>query len=257
MNDNFSFSRLALVWRCYSPGMGKQLLLTGGLTLVAYLVSFMATQVVWGILLYGMMSYVTTITYCCGPLHFARFRDASFDLQIPATPGERTAVMLGYTLVVVPGVMAAVWFGASFVTSSFSPDAWISTRMMVSRYLSELDQSELASVSFIFKYTWLQQLQNILPALVCLLCVVLSRRNKVLKGVIGIIVTYIVMAVGSGVIAFVVVLWGVTADFSQNMLASTMTAVFAGVLYALAVVAAIMVVFTAWRLNRAFRHRQA
>lgn len=65
MNDNFSFSRLALVWRCYSPGMGKQLLLTGGLTLVAYLVSFMATQVVWGILLYGMMSYVTTITYPC------------------------------------------------------------------------------------------------------------------------------------------------------------------------------------------------
>lgn len=246
-----------MAWRCYSPGMVRELLLIGALTLASYLIAFASTQFIWGILLFGMTGYVTSITYCCGPMHFARFRDSSFELQIPVTPGERTAVMLLYTLVVVPGVMAAVWFGASFVTSFFSPDAWISTRMMVSRYLSELDQSELDSVSFIFKYTWLQQLQNILPALVCLLCVVLSRRNKVLKGVIGIIVTYIVMAVGSGVIAFVVVLWGVTADFSQNMLASTMTAVFAGVLYALAVVAAIMVVFTAWRLNRAFRHRQA
>lgn len=145
MNDNFSFSRLALVWRCYSPGMGKQLLLTGGLTLVAYLVSFMATQVVWGILLYGMMSYVTTITYCCGPLHFARFRDSSFDLQIPATPGERTAVMLGYTLVVVPGVMAAVWFGASFIAGFFTPDAHV-TSSVVSRFVSTLDRLSLIHI---------------------------------------------------------------------------------------------------------------
>lgn len=257
MNDNFSFSRLALVWRCYSPGMGKQLLLTGGLTLVAYLVSFMATQVVWGVLLYGMMSYVTTITYCCGPLHFARFRDSSFDLQIPATPGERTAVMLGYTLVVVPGVMAAVWFGASFIAGFFTPDAHV-TSSVVSRFVSTLDPGELKALDGMLKYTWLQNLQNVIPALVCLLCVTLSRRNKVLKGIIGIIVTYLAMSVAAGVFAAVMVVIDVKVNgVSDEEFFGSIKSIMEIALYALAVLAVATVVFTSWRLNRAFRHRQA
>lgn len=257
MNDYFSFSRLALVWRCYSPGMGKQLLLTGGLTLVAYLVSFMATQVAWGILLYGMMSYVTAITYCCGPLHFARFRDSSFDLQIPATPGERTAVMLGYTLVVVPGVMAAVWYGAAFVTGVFTSDAWV-TSSVITRFMSNLDPGEAETVNGIFKYTWLQNFQNAIPALVCLLCVVLSRRNKVLKGIIGIIVTYLTMSVAAGIFAFIKVLVDIKVKgVSDEEFFGSLDTMLAASLYIMAVAALVMLAFTIWRLNRAFRHRQA
>lgn len=257
MNDNFSFSRLALVWRCYNPGMGKQLLLTGGLTLVAYLVSFMATQVVWGILLYGMMSYVTTITYCCGPLHFARFRDASFDLQIPATPGERTAVMLGYTLVVVPGVMAAAWFGTSLIVSIFTPDAWVTPRI-VSRFISTLEPGELKAFNSMLKYTWMQYLQNIIPALVCLLCVVLSRRNKVLKGIIGIIVTYLTMSVAVGIFTFIKVVIDIKINgMTDEEFFGSFHNILALALYSLVAAAIASVIFTAWRLNRAFRHRQA
>lgn len=257
MNDNFSFSRLALVWRCYSPGMGKQLLLTGGLTLVAYIVSFMATQVAWGILIYGMMNYVTLITYCCGPLHFARFRDASFDLQIPATPGERTAVMLGYTLVVVPGVMAAAWFGTSLIVSIFTPDAWVTPRV-VTRFMSALEPGELKAINSMLKYTWMQNLQNIIPALVCLLCVVLSRRNKVLKGIIGIIVTYIAMSFAAGVFAAIKVIIDVKINgITDEEFFGSIENIMAIVLYGLAVLSVAMIIFTAWRLNRAFRHRQA
>lgn len=257
MNDNFSFSRLALVWRCYSPGMGKQLLLTGGLTLVAYLVSFMATQVVWGILLYGMMSYVTTITYCCGPLHFARFRDASFDLQIPATPGERTAVMLGYTLVVVPGVMAAVWFGASSISSFFTPDAWVTSRVF-SRFASSLNPDEHEAIGGLLRYTWLQNIQNVIPALVCLLCVVLSRRNKVLKGIIGIIVTYLTMSVAVGIFTFIKVVIDIKINgMTDEEFFGSFHNILALALYSLVAAAIASVIFTAWRLNRAFRHRQA
>ncbi len=257
MNDNFSFSRLALVWRCYSPGMGKQLLLTGGLTLVAYIVSFMATQVAWGILIYGMMNYVTLITYCCGPLHFARFRDASFDLQIPATPGERTAVMLGYTLVVVPSVMAAAWFGTSLIVSIFTPDAWVTPRV-VTRFMSALEPGELKAINSMLKYTWMQNLQNIIPALVCLLCVVLSRRNKVLKGIIGIIVTYIAMSFAAGVFAAIKVIIDVKINgITDEEFFGSIENIMAIVLYGLAVLSVAMIIFTAWRLNRAFRHRQA
>ncbi len=254
MDDKFSFRRLAMAWRCYSPGMGKELLLIGGLTLVAYLVSFMATQVVWGILIYGMMGYVTTITYCCGPLHFARFRDSSFDLQIPVTASERTAVMLGYTLVVVPGIMAAVWYGATYVTGLFSPDAPLSPALFIGR----INPDELKEVSGFLKYTWLQNIQIAIPAMVCLLCVVLSRRNKVLTGVIGFIVTFIVMAIAGGVVGLIIAFMGLkTGDADHRVFIDLMNSILVSTLYVMAIAALVMTVFTAWMLNRTFRNRQA
>ena len=257
MNDTFSFKRLPMVWRCYSPGMSKELLLIGALTLVTYIVSFMATQVSWGILIYGMVSYITLMAYCCGPLHFARFRDPAFELQIPATPGERTAVMLGYTLVAVPAVMAAVWFGASLIVSIFTPDAWVTPRV-VTRFMSALEPGELKAINSMLKYTWMQNLQNIIPALVCLLCVVLSRRNKVLKGIIGIIVTYIAMSFAAGIFAAIKVIIDVKINgITDEEFFGSIENIMAIALYGLAVLSVAMIIFTAWRLNRAFRHRQA
>lgn len=246
-----------MVWRCYSHGMNKELLLIGALTLVTYIVSFMATQVSWGILVYGMISNVTLLAYCCGPLHFARFRDPAFELQIPATPGERTVVMLGYTLVAVPAVMAAVWFGSSLIVSIFTPDAWVTSRI-VSRFISTLEPGELKAFNSMLKYTWMQNLQNIIPALVCLLCVVLSRRNKVLKGVIGIIVTYIAMSFAAGVFAAVKVIIDVNINgITDDEFFGSIENILAVALYGLVVISVASIFFTAWRLNRAFRHRQA
>lgn len=246
-----------MVWRCYSPGMSKELLLIGALTLVTYIVSFMATQVSWGILIYGMVSYITLMAYCCGPLHFARFRDPAFELQIPATPGERTAVMLGYTLVAVPAVMAAVWFGASLIVSIFTPDAWVTPRV-VTRFMSALEPGELKAINSMLKYTWMQNLQNIIPALVCLLCVVLSRRNKVLKGIIGIIVTYLTMSVAVGIFTFIKVVIDIKINgMTDEEFFGSFHNILALALYSLVAAAIATVIFTAWRLNRAFRHRQA
>jgi membrane protein len=257
MNDTFSFKRLPMVWRCYSPGMSKELLLIGALTLVTYIVSFMATQVSWGILIYGMVSYITLMAYCCGPLHFARFRDPAFELQIPATPGERTAVMLGYTLVAVPAVMAAVWFGASLIVSIFTPDAWVTPRV-VTRFMSALEPGELKAINSMLKYTWLQNIQNVIPALVCLLCVVLSRRNKVLKGIIGIIVTYLTMSVAVGIFTFIKVVIDIKINgMTDEEFFGSFHNILALALYSLVAAAIATVIFTAWRLNRAFRHRQA
>ncbi len=246
-----------MVWRCYSPGMSKELLLIGALTLVTYIVSFMATQVSWGILIYGMVSYITLMAYCCGPLHFARFRDPAFELQIPATPGERTAVMLGYTLVAVPAVMAAVWFGASLIVSIFTPDAWVTPRV-VTRFMSALEPGELKAINSMLKYTWLQNIQNVIPALVCLLCVVLSRRNKVLKGIIGIIVTYLTMSVAVGIFTFIKVVIDIKINgMTDEEFFGSFHNILALALYSLVAAAIATVIFTAWRLNRAFRHRQA
>ncbi len=246
-----------MVWRCYSPGMSKELLLIGALTLVTYIVSFMATQVSWGILIYGMVSYITLMAYCCGPLHFARFRDPAFELQIPATPGERTAVMLGYTLVAVPAVMAAVWFGASLIVSIFTPDAWVTPRV-VTRFMSALEPGELKAINSMLKYTWLQNTQNVIPALVCLLCVVLSRRNKVLKGIIGIIVTYLTMSVAVGIFTFIKVVIDIKINgMTDEEFFGSFHNILALALYSLVAAAIATVIFTAWRLNRAFRHRQA
>lgn len=257
MNDTFSSKRLPMVWRCYSPGMSKELLLIGALTLVTYIVSFMATQVSWGILIYGMVSYITLMAYCCGPLHFARFRDPAFELQIPATPGERTAVMLGYTLVAVPAVMAAVWFGASLIVSIFTPDAWVTPRV-VTRFMSALEPGELKAINSMLKYTWLQNIQNVIPALVCLLCVVLSRRNKVLKGIIGIIVTYLTMSVAVGIFTFIKVVIDIKINgMTDEEFFGSFHNILALALYSLVAAAIATVIFTAWRLNRAFRHRQA
>lgn len=246
-----------MVWRCYSPGMSKELLLIGALTLVTYIVSFMATQVSWGILIYGMVSYITLMAYCCGPLHFARFRDPAFELQIPATPGERTAVMLGYTLVAVPAVMAAVWFGASLIVSIFTPDAWVTPRV-VTRFMSALEPGELKAINSMLKYTWLQNIQNVIPALVCLLCVVLSRRNKVLKGIIGIIVTYLAMSVAVGIFTFIKVVIDIKINgMTDEEFFGSFHNILALALYSLVAAAIASVIFTAWRLNHAFRHRQA
>lgn len=246
-----------MVWRCYSPGMSKELLLIGALTLVTYIVSFMATQVSWGILIYGMVSYITLMAYCCGPLHFARFRDPAFELQIPATPGERTAVMLGYTLVAVPAVMAAVWFGASLIVSIFTPDAWVTPRV-VTRFMSALEPGELKAINSMLKYTWLQNIQNVIPALVCLLCVVLSRRNKVLKGIIGIIVSYLTMSVAVGIFTFIKVVIDIKINgMTDEEFFGSFHNILALALYSLVAAAIATVIFTAWRLNRAFRHRQA
>lgn len=264
MNDKFSIERLKQVWFYYSPGMARHLMITGGLTLVAYIICLLATHVFWGILLYSVMSYVTTITFCCGPLHFARFRDTAFNLQLPAAAGERTAVMLGYTLVIVPGVMAAVWFGASFIAGLFTENASVAN-MVLMKFMNSLDadKNAIEELDGILKYSWIQQLQNIIPALVCLLCVVLSRRNKVLMGVIGILCAYVAMTViASLVTAILAVLSIDMSDIGSSIGNKTLFIenfehMMEFFMYFMALIALATTAFSVFRLNRAFRHQQA
>lgn len=95
-------------------------------------------------------------------------------------------------------------------------------------------------------------------ALVCLLCVVLSRRNKVLKGVIGIIVTYIAMSFAAGVFAAVKVIIDVNINgITDDEFFGSIENILAVALYGLVVISVASIFFTAWRLNRAFCHRKA
>ena len=153
--------------------------------------------------------------------------------------------------------MAAVWFGASLIVSIFTPDAWVTPRV-VTRFMSALEPGELKAINSMLKYTWLQNIQNVIPALVCLLCVVLSRRNKVLKGIIGIIVTYLTMSVAVGIFTFIKVVIDIKINgMTDEEFFGSFHNILALALYSLVAAAIATVIFTAWRLNRAFRHRQA
>lgn len=261
--DKFSATRCAAVWRFYSPGMTRHLILIGVATLICYLCELAST---FGFDTFGMGIFTATnfalmLVYYSGPLHFARFRDRTLTLQLPATAGERTAVIMGYVLVAVPAVIAAVWFCASG-TASFFTDHYNPTRCMM-EYVSTMSNEAGLSLPGTTKFSVLQHFQDVIPTMVCLCCVMSSRRNAIVNGVAGIVVALIAMSFIGGIYGvFTAMTAGLSdamsgAEFNPDKFLASFTSTLVYIIYSISVLAVATVMYTAIRIYRSFRHQQA
>ena len=262
LTNKFSLTRMAMLWRYYSPGMNRPLLLTAAVTLLAYLVALMATFLPSGFGLYTAATFVLMLAYYCGPLHFARFNDRTFSAQLPATAAERTCMLFSYTMIEVPAVMATVWFMSIGVASFFAPNAPVMNFFMDRMADDAATQAGIDMPFLNSSMLGLQRVQDIIPMLVCMLCVVSSRRTPVTNGIIGIVVALVGMSVLGGIGGIVLALTsGVSAamsgeEFNQALFLASFTSMLIYLVYLIAVVALVTLVYSVIRIYRTFRHRQ-
>lgn len=262
LTDKFSLERVAMLWRYYTPGMASHLLLTAGLSLLCYLIALLSVKIHDGLGLYSVAAWLRMFGYYCGPLHFARFRDRNFSLQLPATPGERTFIMLFYVMVVVPAVIAVTWYASVGVASMFTDNA--SVLPVVTELINAEAKVDGISLNLndLTGTMPLQYLQNATVVFVCLLCVVLSRRSPVTNGIIGIIVSLVAMSVIGGIVGIIVVLSSdcfmeaARNDNAEGVVESVKSMVYLS-LYVTTILSMIAFVYTAVRLHRIFRHQQS
>ncbi|MDO4319136.1 MAG: hypothetical protein Q4C34_01045 [Bacteroidales bacterium] len=261
LTDKFSTERLIMLWRYYTPGMTRQLWLTAALTLLCYLISLGATFLPESLGLYTFASFVLMFGYYCGPLHFARFRDRNFSLQLPATAAERTLFMLFFTMIVVPAVMVVTWYASVGIASLFTANAPITT-VMLARVDADAAQSGVNLGQF-SDVMCLQRVQDVIPMLVCLLCVTSSRRTPVTNGIIGVIVSLVAMSMIGGIIGLTI---GFTAGLHDALNGNTidtdafvskLTSMMIYTVYLICVLAILTFIYTAVRLYRTFRHQQS
>lgn len=196
--DKFSAARAAALWRLASPGMGLHMGIAAGITAACYGLALLATYMDVSLGLYTLAMFIISATVYCGPLHFARFRDKAFAAQIPATAGERTAVVSLYSFVFIPAVMAAAWFTAMGVAAIFS-DHYDVDGYYMTHILADNDIEGLRAVARSTRMALMQRLQEVVPIGVCLYVVVCSRRSAVVHGLVGVVCTIIGMGILGGI----------------------------------------------------------
>lgn len=207
--NKFSLRRACAVWRFYWPGAVSHSLIIAAVAVVCYCLglagTFVGSKGAFGF--YAVASYILAFAIYLGPLHFARFRDKAFADQLPATAGERTAVMCVYSILYIPLVASLAWLLATGVAAIFT-DNYSVTDIYFNLSMQELNT--IGIENYRSGYMFLQQLQTLIPIMVCLYTVVASRRSAATHGVVAVIGSLIAISIIGAV-------FGVIAAFQAGV----------------------------------------
>ncbi len=205
--NKFSWRRAAATWRFYSPGMWQHCCISAAITAGCYGLALLGSFTDLSTGRFTLASFIFTAVIYCGPLHFARFRDKTFTTQLPATAGERTLVMSVYSFAVIPAVILVSWYVCFGIASIFT-DNYDVTGMFMNNFTPQMEASGFKMPSESLKS--LQQLQDLVPAAVCLYVVVCSRRSPVVHGIVAIVGTIIAMGFLGGI-------YGIAVAFNSGL----------------------------------------
>lgn len=259
--DKFSLARTAALWRLASPGMGLHVGITAGITAAAYGLSLLATYMDVSLGLYTLAMFIISGTAYCGPLHFARFRDKAFAAQIPATAGERTAVVSLYSFVFIPAVIAAVWFLSMGIAAIFS-DNYDVNGYYITHALAGEDMEGLRAMAQNTRMALLQRLQDVVPIGVCLYVVICSRRSAVVHGLLGVVCALIAMSFLGGIYGIVLAFNAGLSDamagkeFNPEGFTESFTSGLPGMVDVIAVVSLAALAVMIWMIYRKFSRRR-
>ncbi|MDE6436992.1 MAG: hypothetical protein K2K69_05760 [Muribaculaceae bacterium] len=157
--------------------------------------------------LFSLVSLLPTVVYMTGPLVFAYCRRRSVVTTLPASWVEKGVLLVGYTLVVFPAFMTAVWYACTGLFAIFAPWADILTRTReIFSVLPGLDFTALtrsASWGNTFGYAWLASMTCYFVAAV--------RRQRLAIGIASIFGGYVATVIIGAVL-------GIYAVFSSGFI---------------------------------------
>ena len=205
MNENvISMQRVARLFRFYSRGIAIQLSISAAVVVVGYLIAL------WGMSFksflegpflpaYSFGTGLAELPFYCGPLLFAMCRRRWLATALPATWQEKALVALGYSLVLVPLFLAAVWYASMGVTSIFTDSANVEAGMKIT-ITRLMEQAELRIDDLWTSSRAFNILTSVFTCAAVLWAVEMSRHNRFSMGIVALLATKFMLFVAGLVI---------------------------------------------------------
>lgn len=187
-SDSFSWRRCLAYGRMYSPLIKYQLILWPLLALAIFLLSFASGFISFGIIFIGLLCFLASFMVYFGPMVFAFGPDLSVETILPVKWSEKAVFVIVYSLILLPLCVKLPLSGGVLIAGYISPEL-----AQTNSYI-ELQHFSLSN------YGWWGMVQELIPAAVCLLAVVMYSRRRVLMATVWTFVSLF----GLGIIGFVV-----------------------------------------------------
>lgn len=250
-NDSFSWQRCLAYGRMYSPLIKYQLILWPLLALAIFLLSLGSGFLSFGIIFIGLLGFIASFMVYFGPMVFAFGPDLSIETVLPVKWSEKAVFVVIYSLIVLPLCVKIPMSGGILIAKLISPELVHTNSYM-----------EMQSLAFSNTGYW-GLAQELLPAAVCLLSVIMYSRKRVLMSAVWTFVSLI----GLGMVGFIVGLLSVfRMGYNDGMdglqqktpdeIASTLIHNMTPYLIVLAVIVVAFLVTAVYLICRRFKNRQ-
>lgn len=204
VSNSFSFARIGLLWNYYSRWIYLQAAIYAAITVLVYIVSFLAADhEIFFLLLGSTGQTVLAGMIYLGALVFAIPSDRQGEIMLPASVAEKATFYIGYTFIVVPAFILAVWWLCIGVGCIFSANG--NVQELYSGLLTDIT-SESGLNADSLHTSVLNVLTGTVLCAGTLFAVIAARRQRVLWGIAGAAAAYFLETLISiGVVAAVLV----------------------------------------------------
>ncbi len=189
----FSFRRVWAFALYYMPRLQGEMLIYAGISLIAFILCLLpGPGEVQKFLMVGVWTVIPILFYC-GALIFAKGSDTRIiERLMPVSAAEKLTFYYIYILIVIPIVVYLLPVAAS----------WI---YMACPSLQTPEVTELYKIRFQYRSViWVINLiSGVFVAMACLYGVMASRHNRMMFGIVGVVVANVAMGILSGIIGVV------------------------------------------------------
>lgn len=203
----FSWHRWIMLWQYYLPQLKRQLISYPLASLALSLCLLLPLSGPKQLTIYTRVYIALSWMLAFAPIVFAKFGDSRIiDRLIPALPLEKLLFYLVYLLIAVPLMIMVFPFLSTVIYLHWpaiqTPDMIraLNLRMGIMHFNVLMNLTGNASI-----------------ILTCFYFVMTSRRNRLLKGIIGAFVAYVVLSVIGGVMGYYFGISYVTEHFNMGM----------------------------------------
>lgn len=206
--SRFSWKRVEYVIRFYYPLLRGQMIIYPCVALALYILASVAVYIKWTDLLWAAPATVISFMFYLAPVVLTRRDTRMVATMLPATALEKTVVLLGYFMVIVPLLTYGVYYLGGSLIKMVIPAASVIDKIRSVK-------QDLGTPQFIY------QASELVPAVTCLWAVVKVKRNRTLKAV----VSGVAAILGIGIIGMV---YGAIVAFSSGFVSGIKDAVHEG-----------------------------
>lgn len=250
----FSWSRVKSVIRFFYPLLRGQMIIYPCVTITLLIVAFIATNIKWTDFFWSAPLSVISFMFYFAPMVLTRRDSRMVVTMLPATALEKTLVLLGYFLVVVPVLTLGLYYIVGLCVESLLP-----INPVIGKILDMKSDMHTASA--------LNLCSELVPPVSCLWALVAVKRNRTMKVLLSGIGSLLTM----GLIG---VVYGVFAAFSSGFidgiknagnnlspeqveeLVSPMISDIMPFITVMGVIGAVYVLFAIWMIYRTLKTRQ-
>lgn len=187
LNDKFSWARCLSIGLLYKKSLICYLAVSAILTILGIIwVELINHSRGNAIYVLGLVGFITTAIIYCSPIVFARHDDTLMTL-LPVKASEKFVFYMLFSLVAVPVVVKGSWFVINFILSLINQDFDLTNIVRSSLTAAGADINDIKMDKMSIFKTVMNLGQTFSIIITCLYIVIRSRRNRAIKGIIGVI----------------------------------------------------------------------